>query len=175
MNPDLASKTHHSAVVLVPPQTLWGPIQAIREAHDAHARRWMPHVTLLYPFLPPDRYAEAEPKLEAACREIAPFKLELATFRYFAGPRTAWLDPSPAAPIVRLQDRLQQEFPSHDDVRRFPNGFQPHLSVGQGPADLPGKLQAAWKPIEFEVCEVALIRRDGPDDPFRYHRVFPLG
>jgi len=174
MIPVRVRKTPHAAVVLIPPEELWGPIQAIRQVHDAHVRRWMPHVTLLYPFLPAEKFAEAEPDLEAACRGLAPFRVRLARFNYFAGPKTAWLDPEPGETVRRLQEALQSRFPEFDDVTRFPNGYCPHLSVGQGPPELTAKLQATWTPIEYEAREIALIRRDGPDDPFRVHRAFPL-
>jgi 2'-5' RNA ligase len=167
-------KTPHSAVVLIPPRELWEPIQAIRQVHDAHIRRWMPHVTLLYPFLPADQYGDAEGKLEAACRDVASFRVKLARFDYFAGPKTAWIEPEPVTDVRALQSTLQARFPEYDDVARFPGGFRPHLSVGQGPADLSGRLQASWTPVEFDAREVALIRRDGPEDPFRVHRAFPL-
>jgi len=167
-------KTPHTAVVLIPPQDLWEPIQAIRRAHDKHLDRWMPHVTLLFPFHPADRFAGAEPEIEAAAREVEPFRVKLARFQYFAGPKTAWLEPEPPDSVRRVQSALQSRFPDCDDVARFPGGYRPHLSVGQGPPDLAERLQAAWTPLEFDAREVALIRRDGPDDPFRVHRTFAL-
>ena len=175
MRPARSGKTPHSAVVLIPPRDLWGPIQAIREAHDAHVRRWMPHVTLLFPFLPAEKFAEAEPALASACSGVKTLKIRLARFEYFAGPKTVWLEPEPVDPVRGLQAALQQAFPDCDDVARFPGGFRPHLSVGQGPTELRERLQAEWTPIEFEVREASLIRRDGPDDPFRVHREFQLG
>ncbi|MGA1195514.1 MAG: 2'-5' RNA ligase family protein, partial [Candidatus Latescibacterota bacterium] len=45
-------KVHQSAVVLSPPQSEWDQIQAIRKKYDRNVRRWMPHITLLYPFYP---------------------------------------------------------------------------------------------------------------------------
>ena len=44
------NKTHTTAVVLIPPEEVWEPIQALRRAHDRNFDRWMPHITLLYPF-----------------------------------------------------------------------------------------------------------------------------
>jgi hypothetical protein len=66
----MMSKTHQTAVAVVPPQEVWGPIQAIRERHDRQFRRWMPHVNLLYPFYPPERFEEALPRLIEACAKI---------------------------------------------------------------------------------------------------------
>src|SRR5262245_25967963 len=101
-------KTPHTAVVLIPPEALWPPIQAIRMEHDSHVHRWMPHVTLLFPFVPADLFAEAESKIEAACGKVAPFRIALARFEYFAGPKTAWLEPEPADSVKRLQAELQR-------------------------------------------------------------------
>jgi 2'-5' RNA ligase len=168
------AKTPNTAVVLIPTENLWAPLQSIRKAHDAHFHRWMPHITLLFPFLPADVFSGAEPKIESACREAAPFRVRLARFEYFQGPKTVWLEPEPAETVKQLQSLLQSRFPECDDVARFPGGFRPHLSVGQGPPALQSRLQADWKPVEFEARDVALIQRDGPEDPFRIHRTFPL-
>jgi 2'-5' RNA ligase len=167
-------KTPHTAIVLIPPESLWESIQAIRRVHDLHVDRWMPHVTLVFPFVPAERFAQAEPDLDAACRTIPAFRMKLARFDYFPGPKTAWLDPEPVESVRKLQSALQTRFPEFDDVTRFPGGFRPHLSVGQGPPGLPAKLQASWRTLEFDVREVALIRRDGPEDPFRVDRAIPL-
>ncbi|MBI4617932.1 MAG: 2'-5' RNA ligase family protein [Planctomycetes bacterium] len=50
---------HQSAAVLIPPPELWQRIQEIRCAHDRAFGRWMPHVTLLHPFLPETFFDEA--------------------------------------------------------------------------------------------------------------------
>jgi hypothetical protein len=48
----LGSKTHKTAVVIIPPEALWAPIQAVRKEHDRQFRRRMPHISLIYPFRP---------------------------------------------------------------------------------------------------------------------------
>ena len=45
-------KTHQTAVVIIPPKEIWASIQLIRQQHDTNYRRWMPHITLMYPFRP---------------------------------------------------------------------------------------------------------------------------
>jgi 2'-5' RNA ligase len=76
-------KTYHTAVVALPPPEVWEPIQAIRRQHDRHVHRWMPHITLLYPFLPHAQFGEALPVLTEVGRHIAPFQVTLTTFRAF--------------------------------------------------------------------------------------------
>jgi 2'-5' RNA ligase superfamily len=52
----MEQKTHQTAVVLIPPEAVWPPIQALRQQYDRHVRRWMPHITLLYPFRPREEF-----------------------------------------------------------------------------------------------------------------------
>lgn len=180
----MSAKTHTTAVVLVPPMELWPPIQAIRERHDRKVRRWMPHITLLYPFAPPAAFAEVAPVLEAACASVAPFAITLARFEVFSHGRrgaTLYLAPEPAEPLIELQIRLWEQLPAYDDTRRHSQGFTPHLSVGQArsPAEaraLCSALAASWQPLSFTAGAVQLIwRREPPDDIFRVAHTFALG
>lgn len=172
--------THHSAVVLIPPQETWEPIQALRREHDRQFRRWMPHVTLFYPFLPREAFAEAVPLLERACSGISPFKVTLKEFRGFRhrGRRcTLWLAPEPVEPCLKLHAALAAAFPEAAGAPKLP--FEPHLSVGQtGRGELEAlsaRLQAQWQPVTFNAVAASLIwRQDAPDDVFRVEREFPF-
>ncbi len=178
------SKTYTTALVIIPPETVWPSIQALRQKHDRQLRRWMPHITLLYPFRPRQAFGQSVRLLLSACKDTRGFEVSLDTFSYFEhspGLYTAWLAPEPREPIVELQDRLLGAFPDCDEVTRFENGYKPHLSIGQvrGRATLerllPG-LQQAWRHLEFTVSCISLIcRGDPPDDVFRVDRVVPLG
>jgi 2'-5' RNA ligase len=178
----MSSTTYWTAVVVLPPEAVWGPIQAIRHQHDRHIRRWMPHLNLLYPFYRPERFAETVPRLVAACARITPYGLTLAEFRFFrhaSGTATLWLAPEPAEAVVRIQAALQAACPECNDQARFPAGFTPHLSVGQaGSADdarrLIAALQATWQPIRFELSAIVLIKR-GRESPFAVDHWIPFG
>src|SRR5262245_56609555 len=161
-------KTHHTAVVAMPPPDVWEPIQAIRHQHDRNVRRWMPHITLLYPFVPYERFSAVLPELTAAARPIAPFQVTLATFRSFThafGKATLWLEPEPRHALVALQAALQAAFPAYDAQTRFAAGFTPHLSVGQAASPaarqhLLSVLQANWQPLQFMLTAMMLIWRE---------------
>jgi len=177
------TKTYHTAVVVVPPDAVWEPIQQIRRQYDRHYRRWMPHITLLYPFRPRNMWPDVLDALHQACQRVQPFEVELSRIAFF-GHRsscTLWLAPSPAKALVDLQTALWQAVPDCDDTRRHREGFAPHLSVGQQsgkrPVDtLSDTLQARWSPVRFSVHEVHLIwRNDPPDDVFRIGETLPLG
>jgi RNA 2',3'-cyclic 3'-phosphodiesterase len=175
-------KTHHTAVVAMPPPEVWEPIQAIRRQHDRNVHRWMPHITLLYPFMPREHFGEALPRLLEVGRQSAAFQVTLTTFRAFThafGKATIWLAPEPHQVLVTLQAALQAAFPAYDEQSRFPTGFTPHLSVGQaqsprGRQHLLETLQAAWQPVQFTLTAIALIWREA-DGPFEIAHAIPLG
>jgi 2'-5' RNA ligase len=179
----MTEKTHETAVVLIPPRACWNPIQAIRERFDRHIHRWMPHITLLYPFVPRQAFDAAEARLTQALEGMDPFELRLAEFRFFLhgkGSYTLWLAPEPRDRLKHLQSALTRAMPEFDDVTRYPEGFTPHLSVGQARGKNTCEkrlalLEAEWKPIEFIADRIQLIRRDpGIDDVFRVDRFIEL-
>ncbi len=46
-----------TALVIIPPETIWPSIQQIRQQHDQKAAAvWMPHIKLLFPFLEEDAF-----------------------------------------------------------------------------------------------------------------------
>ena len=178
------AKTHRTALVVIPPDDLWPPVQAIRRAHDRHFERWMPHVTLLYPFRPKEAFEALLPELCRACQGVEPFDVTLAEFRFFHHRReshTLYLAPEPGEAVANLQAALAAVAPDCDDTSRHPDGFTPHLSVGQvqgraSTSKLLETLRTAWQPVIFTVREVCLIwRNDPPDDLFRVSDRVALG
>lgn len=177
-------KTHHTAVVLIPPLEVWEPIQAIRRRYDRQFKRWMPHITLLYPFRPAERFDEVRPAIEACCAATGPFDVDLRDLRHFEHSRsniTMWLAPEPPEPIVRLQASLLACTPDCNEVNLHASGFLPHLSIGQAhsPAEFEERvtrIQSRLPPIRFVAGEIALIRRGpGHTDPFEVDRLIPFG
>jgi poly(A) polymerase len=177
---------HQAAVVLIPPEELWPPIETLRAKHDRTYERWMPHVTLLYPFVPEEHFAEAEALITEALRDMAPFQVTLSGFEYFEhrGSVTAWLRPEdqPHGALKALQAALEKALPQcNEQGRKSERGFTPHLSVGQLPRSKPADIRRTlaawerdWKPLTFELREVCLISRRG-DVPFEVRRRVALG
>jgi 2'-5' RNA ligase len=182
MTPPLTRKTHRTAVAIVPPEAVWPPIQAIRRVHDRHFQRWMPHINLLYPFVPPEDFPAAVPLLLAACQRLPAVPTTLQDVRYFphaARRATIWLAPEPRAALVHLFNRLQAVCPHHNDLGRFAHGFTPHLSIAQADSramlqQLLPQLTHQWHPQQFDVTALALLQRDA-EQPFRIAHWLPLG
>ncbi len=178
----MPEKTHKSALVLIPPEEVAGPIQEVRLARDRHFRRWMPHVTLLYPFRPQADFEALAGDLRDALRAVEPFEVELGEIRWFRRRRDCvlWLSPRPAEALQELQEAVWRVAPECDEVRSFKGGFTPHLSIGQAPPkevkEVARGLEGDWLPIRFRAERVSLIfRQDPPDDVFGVERTIPLG
>ncbi|NLF68734.1 MAG: 2'-5' RNA ligase family protein [Candidatus Anammoximicrobium sp.] len=172
-----------TAIVVIPPNDVWPAIQAIRTKHDSKVRRWMPHITLVYPCLPVADLPAAQERLAAACRDIPAFEVELAdfrTFRHRRGNHTIWLAPKPESDLIGLQAVVQRAAVGEAAGGGRPPRFQPHLSVGQVQGNvemlrLVAELQAAWQPVRFVVSGISLIWRDEPpDDVFQVAATVPL-
>ena len=181
--PPAAQKTYKTAVVLIPPEDLWAPIQALRQEYDRHFRRWMPHITLLYPFRPRVEFERVVPHLAQACGLMAPFEVSLERFDFFMHSHrsaTFNLVPKPATAIKRLHQALLEKVPDCNDVALFAGGFRPHLSLGQARgrdmAAFCRRWQATWSPLSFTLRQVHVIwRNNPPDDIFRIGPVLSLG
>lgn len=164
MNPS-AIKTYTTAVVLIPPQDIWSPIQSIRQVHDKNFVRWMPHITLLYPFVPREQFPHIIPKLAKASANAPSFHLTFRRFSYFRHRRscTIFLVPEPEQRVKELCAALMQAFPYYNDTSQYPGGYHPHLSVGQfRPKTVvpeQKRLQCDWNPLECYVAHVSLIYR----------------
>jgi len=147
-----------TAVLWIPPESIREPIQAIRRKHDAQVDRWMPHVTLMYPFVTRNQFPDAKKKLRDVCSSIADFQIRLARFEYFHESRTLYLTPEPADAFRKL--RAAFPFCGED--------FIPHMTVGQGTPELQRELQSTWKPLECPATEIALIRGFTVEKTFRF-------
>jgi 2'-5' RNA ligase len=176
--------THTTAVVIIPPPVVWEPIQAVRQRYDRQVRRWMPHITVLYPFRPAAEFPELLPLIERLCAELPAFTVclrDVCHFRHGRDHWTLWLDPLPNQPLEELVERLLAVVPDCGDTARFPGGYRPHLSVGQATGTpafqaLEQHLRESWAPLTFEVDRVSLIRRgEPPDDVFRVAHECRLG
>lgn len=175
------AKVNLTAAVLVPPEEVWEPIQAVRRVHDPQFLRWMPHITMAFPFVPEARLAEAADLLRPAVGGMAQFEITLDGFGKFTHSErsvTLWVRPEPFALLAELQGRLQQAMPWCDDVARFFGGFTPHLSLGRF-RSVEDAMRVAdrlnWQPLRFRATEVALLARSGaPADPFRTVLTVPL-
>ena len=162
------SKVYDSAVVIIPPQEKWGSIQETRETYDRGFNKWMPHITLLYPFRPKIEYMTLEKEFSETCKILKPFEISFKDFKFFNHGHqnfTLWLDPEPADFIINLQTEILKLVPDCNDVNKFKDGFKPHLSVGQVKGkqnllEVISKLQKNWIELTFLLDKIYFISRE---------------
>jgi poly(A) polymerase len=171
---------YESILAIIPPEDLFPPIQAIRQKYDAGFVDIVPHITLLYGFLPDEYFEEIVELIAPILVQIQPFTVTLADFEIFTHRKTAtaWLRPvvQPEGALYELQKTLNDLFPQcYEQSTKTEAGFTPHLSVGQfdTPAIAKSRLPK-WHPVKFTVDAVALIsRRD--DEPCVTRHLVGLG
>jgi 2'-5' RNA ligase len=142
-------------------------VGALRLAHDASAALGVPaHITILFPFAPPDEVDE-----DALREVLAPhpaFDFVLDRIERF--PEGAvWLHPEPSEPFVALIDAVRgrwPEFPPYEGLHDEPI---PHLTVSDGPREIDVAL-----PISARASHVTLIEQEEPGGRWATRLRFPL-
>ncbi|MBZ5713880.1 RNA repair domain-containing protein [Nannocystis pusilla] len=177
-----AAPVHRSALVVIPPESAWPAIEAIRAWHDPSHERWMPHINLVYGFVPEALFADAAAALEPALRGLLPLRVRLEGLRRFdhRGSTTVWLEPisDPPGALQALQAAAAALFPLCDEQSSRGPGFTPHLTIAKlsgSEAEIAAAV-ARWDkelaPICFTVEAVHLIsRRD--EAPFEIRATVP--
>lgn len=139
------------------------------------------HVTLLYPFIPPDRIRVRDlAGLRRALRAEPAFAIELSavgTFPADAGrPGTTYLVPVPAGPLVRLTRAIWAAFPDHPPYGGAFDAIVPHLTVADDAArlaEVEGIARTAL-PVRRRVSDAWLIV-EGDDDRWTRRARLALG
>ena len=178
-----SATTHHTALCLIPPESLWQPIQDIRSVHDKAYPRWMPHINLMYPFAPESKFAEIKEQLGELLLKRKPLEIEFdpSSLHYFqqkGSECTFHLRPKITADVVELQGLIQQTLIDYVTSTR---PFEAHLTLGQTTksriSDVLIEMKAKWQTMKFTIDRVCMISRENdPNSPFEIKsQMFLLG
>jgi hypothetical protein len=121
-----------SAVLVLVPQAE-DAVGELRDALDRSAGWGVPaHVTVIFPFLPPDRVGpDTVDRLRAAVATVPRFDTTFTEVRWF-GEDVMWLLPAPEAGFRALTRAVWAEFPECPPYGGAFADSQPHLTVGHG-------------------------------------------
>lgn len=157
----MTEQTTPESILLVPVPKVAPLVHQYRLRYDPSAPANVPeHITLLYPFLAPDKIDGAVlSTLRATFSAAPPFPFTLR--------RTAWFEqgvlylvPEPATPFVELTRRLSQTFDILPFEGRYPEVI-PHLTIAQnGPKDVLTRIAAdvaGQLPLDAVAQEVWLM------------------
>lgn len=150
-----------------------------RAALDPIASWGVPaHITVLYPFLPPDRIdGTVHEALAALFGRMPSFTATLARVEWF-GAEVLWLAPEPARPFRELTRAVWDRFPETPPYGGAFDDVVPHLTVGDraprpdleaAAADVAPRL-----PVRVAVTRVRLVEGTTGEVPWRTVAEFPL-
>jgi 2'-5' RNA ligase len=107
-------------------------VGSLRERFDASARLGVPaHITVLFPFMPPERITDAVLRRAQAVFDGMPsFPFTLSRIARF--PAVTYLAPEPAEPFIALTQKLAQRFPEYPPFRGEHEAIIPHLTAAHG-------------------------------------------
>jgi hypothetical protein len=171
--------TTESAVIVAVPEAE-AAVGSWRSELDTAAGWGVPaHVTVISPFLPPNRIdRRALDLLAGAAMTVPRFQVEFRRVQWF-GDSVVWLAPEPAEPFRALTAAVWQAFPESPPYGgSFPD-VVPHLTVGEGAnferLRLAGNAVLAQLPIRASVAAVRVIC--GSATPNSWHQIaeLPLG
>ena len=163
---------YKTAMVIIPSEDIWEPIQKIREKYDNKIDRWMPNITLFYPFLPDNMFGNIKISLEKL--QLKSFDVYLEKIEYFKHKQsyTLWLNPEPKSDLtdiyLSVRKCIKENF--REDST---NNFTPHLTIGRVKGETEfnkvyEELKKIWKPTKFRFDKISLICRDDPpNDKFK--------
>jgi 2'-5' RNA ligase len=127
---------------------------------DTSAGQGVPaHVTVLYPFVAPDRIDhQVLGALAEAVASVTEFHVTLARISWF-GEKVVWLAPEPAAPFRALTSAVGRRFPDHPPYGGTHADPVPHLTVGHdAPIEVLRAAAAAIRPLLPVRAHVTAVR-----------------
>lgn len=164
-----------SAVIVAVPEAepLVGALR-LRHTYDAPLGI-PPHVTLLFPFVPADRVAEAEVRLGALVAGHDAFEATFARTARFAD--VLYLEPEPAGRFLDLTAAIVEAWPEHLPYEGAHEAVVPHLTVAESEDEALLDAIAVGigpgLPIRQRV-EAASLFVEGDDGRWREHSRLPL-
>jgi hypothetical protein len=170
--------TESAVLVLIPEAE--SAVASYRAELDEAAGLGVPaHVTVLSPFVPPERVDEAViSALQGAVRSVPAFDVTFARLRWF-DKSVLWLAPEPAEPFLALTAAVRRTFPGYEPYGGEIADVVPHLTVGLNQAgdvlDSASRAIEPSLPVTARVSKAVLMQ--GSQQPMSWTVVanLPLG
>ena len=169
-----------SALVVLIPEAE-SLVKSFREQYDPSAAVGVPaHVTILYPFKPPDELtADVIATLQDLVSRLPSFNVSFQEFQGF--PDILYLAPIPAEPFQRLTEIIASKYPETPPYGGAFTEIVPHLTIAQvsdrqkldGIANEFREMSRAKLPIHARVNTVALM--DNSSGYWKLRAQFSLG
>jgi len=168
------------SALLVPVPAAAAVVDRWRRRLDPAAAWGVPaHVTVLYPFVPPELIdVGLLADLQAVFASAPSFPVNLKAVKWF-GTQVVWLAPEPDAPFRKLINLVADRWPDFPPYGGEHPDVTPHLTVGDAAAsellEEAASLVAAELPIRAFVDEVWLMTGTTAPHSWTTKSIFVLG
>mgnify|MGYP003638165408 CR=1 FL=1 len=157
------SLTSQAALVILPPLSQLSAVQKIRKEHDKAYSKWAPHVTLLYPFLPPSFLEQVTKLIDQGLgtvmhkgrvlREYFPLRVRLSSMQNSSGSKYVTLqlmevDEEAQGTLLALHSFLHQKLYQGSDVGGVGSNKSASKGKGKGKGKQSGNGKKTTKEIE---------------------------
>lgn len=171
-------------MLLVPVPEAEAAIDPLRRRLDPSWRQGMPaHVTVLVPFLTPDRLSgSVVQSLQDLFDAVEPFDVALRRTGWFDN-RVLYLAPEPAEPFRRMTLAVVERFPDHPPYGGEFADIVPHVTIAESgrwrkrrrPMRRAAGALVGMPPIVAHVSDVWLMELSGRAPRWRRTATFQLG
>ncbi|TDL29620.1 hypothetical protein BD410DRAFT_32147 [Rickenella mellea] len=161
---------YSTALVLIPSSEIQSRLNILRSANDKSFPRWTSHITLIYPFVQPNRLQHTLSGIRNAItrQSVQPFELELDHIDRF---KAREYDTIYVAPSNATRESVHHLWSTLADVVGYQGrAFVPHLTIGQARNNRDGQLlDAKGKQIlrrglpRWLVESVVVLQKDETD------------
>eukprot|EP01040_Poterioochromonas_malhamensis_P009230 gene9230-10019_t len=178
----MASKLHFTtALVIIIPEEFHDMINRLRSQYDHAYPRWMPHMTLYYPFVSIEQFPEIANRLQTALRGFGNISINLNKISFFSqkGKSTLHLAPQDDTRLQELFQLIHQTIPEVPLARAQ---YKPHATIGQCDSGDRNQMMASFQEhfqhenMTMNICSIQLINRSETDKtiPFTIHSTVSL-
>lgn len=176
VRPDSGIQTTIAIMLPVQAQQVVMPLYQ-QHSYNVGQIDFVPHITVLYPFVPYEQLSGAARALRTAFLSVAPFDITIAGYGVF--DEVVYMPPTDPEPIRALLHRIQSVFPDYLPYGGvFGTEMTPHISVAYRDPDGDGKPPELppYAPFTFRV-DALHINYGIPQTtmPFVTYDVIPLG
>jgi len=171
--------TYSSALVIMAPYRVQAFAVSLRRQYSFDGMMRVPaHITVLFPFAPPDQLDQVTDHLHDLYADTQPFDVTLDGYGYF--PRATYMRPLYPSPIKALFRRVHTIFPEYPPYRGAfgDDDITPHMTVGEfaSEAERQQAVFPPYAPLTFRVrCLHLIVGVEHEPIPWITHDVIPLG
>lgn len=178
----MASKLHFTtALVIIIPEEFHDMINTLRSQYDHAYPRWMPHMTLYYPFISIEHFPEIAERLQTALRGFGNISINLNKISFFSQKDkvTIHLEPQDDTMIQQLFQLIHQTIPEIPLARAQ---YKPHATIGQCMKSDRHRMIESFtehfkgQDMTMNISAIQLINRSETDKtvPFTIHSTISL-